>query len=57
MYYIKTKIKKYMKELIKNNLGGLVAGTALNLVTQLFSQLIALNIKVVSKTLGVFLQG
>jgi hypothetical protein len=43
--------------LIKNNIGGLVAGTALNLITQLFSQLIALNIKVLSKTLGLFFQG
>jgi hypothetical protein len=56
MYYIKIKIGRYTKELIKNNLGGLVAGTALNLITQLFSQLIALNIKVLSKTLGLFFQ-
>lgn len=45
-----------MKGLIKNNIGGLLSGTALNLLVKLFSQLIALNIKWLSKVLGIFFQ-
>lgn len=57
VYYIKQRIRKWTKGLIKNNLGGLISGTALNLLAKLFSQLIALNIRALSKILGFFVQG
>ena len=54
-YVIRNQVQKWMKKLIKNNIGSLVSRTALNLIIKLISQIIALNVSFIGKVLGLFI--
>lgn len=56
-FQIQLKIRRWVKNMAKNNLGSLIGGTALNLLVKLFSQLVKLNVWWLSKLLGVFFGG
>jgi len=53
-YQIKRIITRWLKSIAKDNIAGLISGTALNLLGELVSQLVSLNIWWLSKIFGVF---
>ena len=52
MYSIKNTLNKWGKKLVKDNIGSIVSKSALNLILNLISQIVALNINYLGKLFG-----
>lgn len=52
MYSIQNTTNKWMKKLMKDNIGTIISKTALNLLLKLIAQIVALNLNYLAKLLG-----